>query len=101
MAIEPANAQIASLTCGIDLADDALAGVRSLQRDAYELVARHAAESHVAAQDFEVGRADARGRDRDARFAVGRLRLARRAVKRGSAAVHPYRQHRAAAAPDN
>src|SRR5206468_6842260 len=54
------QARVAGPAAAIDLADDAAAGVGALLRDGDELVAEHAAKSHVAADQLQVGLADAR-----------------------------------------
>src|SRR5581483_6632179 len=52
-------ARRASAAAAVDLADHAPALVEALLGDADELVAQHAAESHVAADQLQVGVADA------------------------------------------
>ena len=58
----------------VDLSDDALAFERARLRDADELVAEHAAESHVAANELKIGLADASAEHTNQHLAVTRRR---------------------------
>jgi len=56
-------AGVAALACAVDLADDTTARQWARLRHAYELVAEHTAESHVALDQLQVGFAHARAQD--------------------------------------